>query len=194
MKLCVWIVLGTLVGFVSLYAMLLFSVDAFGAEAAKVRYHSMMLSSAAHIYLGAVALLIAPFQIHAVFRNRFLPIHKKIGYVYFVAVFISALGGLHMAINAKSTIVGDIGFALLAILWFITGLMGLVTIKQSRIEEHKQWMLRNVALTFAAISLRIELPLLIAVFGFSPAAAFEIVAWASWLPQLLLVEFCMRDN
>jgi hypothetical protein len=52
-------------------------------------------------------------------------------------------------------------------------------------------MLRSYALVFAAVTLRIELPLLVMAFGeFTPA--YQAVAWVSWVPNLLWAEWYVR--
>jgi hypothetical protein len=52
-------------------------------------------------------------------------------------------------------------------------------------------MLRSYALIFAAVTLRIELPLLIMALGeFTPA--YQVVAWLSWVPNLLWAEWYVR--
>jgi len=52
-------------------------------------------------------------------------------------------------------------------------------------------MVRSYALIFAAVTLRIELPLLTAAFhDFTPA--YLVVAWLSWVPNLLVVEWYLR--
>ena len=52
-------------------------------------------------------------------------------------------------------------------------------------------MLRSFALIFAAVTLRIELPILIGIFhGFDPA--YALVAWLCWVPNLAIAEIYIR--
>jgi hypothetical protein len=52
-------------------------------------------------------------------------------------------------------------------------------------------MLVSYSLIFAAVTLRIELPLLIIAFGdFTPA--YRVVAWLSWVPNLLWAAWYAR--
>ena len=54
-------------------------------------------------------------------------------------------------------------------------------------------MLRSYALVFAAVTLRIELPLLTMGFGdFTPA--YQVVAWLSWVPNALWAEWYIRRS
>lgn len=54
-------------------------------------------------------------------------------------------------------------------------------------------MARSFALTFAAASLRVQLPVLGAL-GVPEATAYAIVAWASWVPNLVLVSWWLRPR
>ena len=50
-------------------------------------------------------------------------------------------------------------------------------------------MLRSFALTFAAVTLRIWLPLLERAVGLDFDIAYPAAAWLAWVPSLLLVEW-----
>jgi hypothetical protein len=59
------------------------------------------------------------------------------------------------------------------------------------IPTHRAWMVRSYALIYAAVTLRIALPLLVIAFGdFLPA--YRAVAWLSWVPNLLWAEWHVR--
>jgi hypothetical protein len=62
-----------------------------------------------------------------------------------------------------------------------------------KVQLHRRWMLRNYALTFAAATLRIELPLLI-ISGVTFPVAYTLVAWISWMSNWLVVEGWLRRN
>ncbi|MBK8802471.1 MAG: DUF2306 domain-containing protein [Fibrobacteres bacterium] len=52
---------------------------------------------------------------------------------------------------------------------------------------HHQWMLRSYALTSAAITLRLWLPLGM-LAGLDFLAAYVVIAWLCWVPNLLVAE------
>jgi hypothetical protein len=61
------------------------------------------------------------------------------------------------------------------------------------IAAHRVWVLRSYALIFAAVTLRLELPLLAVAFGdFLPA--YRTVAWLCWVPNLLWTEWYRRRH
>jgi Predicted membrane protein (DUF2306) len=52
-------------------------------------------------------------------------------------------------------------------------------------------MIRSFALTAAAITLRIYLPLL-PLTGLSFSTSYRIIAWACWVPNLFVAEWILR--
>ncbi len=68
-----------------------------------------------------------------------------------------------------------------------------LSIKAGDVRAHRGWMIRSFALLFGAVTLRIELPILISLFGgFEPA--YRIVAWSSWVPNLLVAEAIVQAS
>ncbi len=49
-------------------------------------------------------------------------------------------------------------------------------------------MLRNFALTFAAVTLRIYLNVFAAI-GVDFSESYPVVAWLAWVPNLILIEW-----
>ncbi|HKX83105.1 MAG TPA: DUF2306 domain-containing protein [Pyrinomonadaceae bacterium] len=141
-----------------------------------------------HVAFGGLALLIGGFQFSSRIRDRYTFWHRRAGKVYVASVFISAICGFGLAMFAEGALASKAGFALLAIAWGGTNYKAYRAIRNGRILEHRSWMTRNYALTFAAVTLRIWLPLeLIAGMRFSDA--YAIVAWLCWVPNALIAEF-----
>jgi hypothetical protein len=55
-------------------------------------------------------------------------------------------------------------------------------------------MIRSYALTFAAVTLRIWLPLFQNGFGMEFISAYVIIAWLCWVPNLLWAEWYVRQD
>jgi hypothetical protein len=60
------------------------------------------------------------------------------------------------------------------------------------IDRHRAWMLRNYSLTFAAVTLRIYLPLAAAVLHFDFIPAYRVISWLCWVPNLIVAEILAR--
>jgi uncharacterized membrane protein len=116
----------------------------------------------AHITGGSVALLLGPWQFSTKLRERALNLHRWLGRMYLAAVALGSLAGFTLALFSEEGPPTHFGFGALAGLWFATGLTAYRRILRGNIESHRQWMVRNYALTLAAVTLRNELPLLLA--------------------------------
>lgn len=141
----------------------------------------------AHIGLAPVALAIMPFQFSRRLRLTRPALHRWLGRLYALAILLSGVAGLSLAINSSAGAVAGMGFGLLAVLWLITTMRAVWLAMQRRIAEHEVWMIRSAALTFAAVTLRLYMPVLVAGFGFD--TGYPMVAWLCWVPNLIVVEW-----
>ena len=145
-----------------------------------------------HVFGAALALLVGPWQFHTALRTRRPRLHRWAGRVYLAAgVGIGGLSGLALAFNAYGGLASRTGFGLLAGLWLATGVMALAAILRGDVAAHRRWMVRNFALTLAAVALRLYLPAAI-VGGLTLAVAYPVVAWLCWVPNLVAAELLLR--
>jgi len=86
------------------------------------------------------------------------------------------------------------GFGALAVLWFFTGLQAYRSIRRCDVETHRHWMIRNFALTLAAVTLRNYLPLFLFAFHWKFEPSYIAVSWFCWVPNLLVAEWLIRRN
>lgn len=146
----------------------------------------------AHIAFGGTALIIGGFQFIEPLRERYVEWHRLAGKVYVVSVFIASVTAFGVAFFAEAGVVAQAGFAILAILWLYTNVKAYTAIRRGDIIKHRTWMLRNYALTFAAVTLRFWLPFELAVLGMNFPDAYRIVAWLCWVPNLIFAEFLVH--
>jgi hypothetical protein len=57
--------------------------------------------------------------------------------------------------------------------------------------QHRRWMIRSLSLTFAAVTLRIMLPM-IPLTGMDFVDAYRAISFLCWVPNLLWVEVWLR--
>jgi len=157
----------------------------------------------AHVVMGGVALLLGPLQFWRGLRTRRPRVHRWTGRTYLVAVAIASVSGLVIAVVNDAGIVGFFGFGTLAVLWFATGWRAYRAIRSGDVDSHRAWMMRNFALTYAAVMLRIWLPLLLLFQVLVPAApgtdfdaifanAYAAVPFLCWIPNLIVAEWLIR--
>jgi uncharacterized membrane protein len=173
-------------------AVMFLLVDGHGSPQIKERFFATALAGWAHGIGGAVAALIGPFQLITKLRTSWPKVHGWMGRVYLLAVLAGGLGALYFAPMSTAGLVGSVGFTALGVFWLVSGAQAYISIRRGNVQAHRRWMLRNYALTFGAATLRIELPLLIILGGLSFPAAYTTVAWISWVPNWLIVEWWLR--
>ena len=144
-----------------------------------------------HITLGGITLLVGWLQFNASFRNRNLQLHRMMGKIYVACALLSGTAGLYIAMHATGGLSSVLGFSALALLWLFSTLMAYVYIRRSDQLRHKIAMIYSYAFCFAAVTLRIWLPLLIAITG-DYFVAYPIVAWLCWIPNLIFAFFLTR--
>lgn len=142
-----------------------------------------------HIAGGIGALLAGPWQFSEKLRARALNFHRWLGRFYLVEVALGSVGGLVMSVVSEEGLSTHLGFGILAVLWFFTGWKAYREIRRGEIERHREWMIRNFALTLAAVTLRNWLPLMLFALHWPFHVSYIIVSWLCWIPNLLVAEW-----
>lgn len=152
-----------------------------------------------HITSAAVALAIGPFQFSKRLRRRGMRLHRNLGRVYLIAVLVASVSGATSAFWNSMGIRGVLGYLALDVLWAWTAWLAYRAARERRLREHQAWMIRNFALTYAAVTLRAALPVLILVqlpFGSDTSfpvlfdnAIHTIAPWLGWLINIVVAEW-----
>ncbi|MDQ2861171.1 MAG: DUF2306 domain-containing protein, partial [Pseudomonadota bacterium] len=83
------------------------------------------------------------------------------------------------------------GFGGLAAIWIVANVQGWRMAAERRFGAHRAWMIRSFAMTFAAVTLRLYLPLF-PFLGVSFLDGYRAVSFLSWVPNLILAELYLR--
>jgi hypothetical protein len=185
-----WILVVILAIVIGLYPSLYFFIDRkFGLLSTKsddlLTNISWNIGFYTHIIFGGLALTIGWTQFNSNFRNRNLLWHRRIGMFYIVTVILSSLAGMYIGFFATGGFVSSLGFICLGVIWFSTTVKAYVNIKNRQIETHQKMMIYSYAACFAAVTLRIWLPLLTILFD-NFVTAYTIVAWLCWVPNIFV--------
>jgi len=140
-----------------------------------------------HVAGGVVALALGPWQFLRRLRESRPRIHRWTGRLYLTAVGVGSAGGFYMAWLSWGGAVAHAGFVLLALSWALSSLMAYRSARARDFTAHRRWMIRSYALTFAAVTRRLWLPLLGGA-GVPLFEAYAAVAWLAWVPDLVAVE------
>ena len=144
-----------------------------------------------HVVSGVVALLVGPLQFVGRIRSLFPAFHRATGRLFVCACLVGAPSGFILALGTFAGPVAGSGFAVQAALTALFTCLGFRAVLQRRFDAHREWMLRAYALVAAAITLRLMLPAS-TMLGYEFVAAYQVIAWACWTINLLLVELLIR--
>lgn len=147
-----------------------------------------------HVFASSLALLLGPFQFVDGLRARRPALHRWSGRVYLaLGVGVGGAAGLFMAQHAFGGWPAKLGFGLLALGWLGSGALAYAAVRRGDLAAHRRWMVRNFALTLAAVTLRLYLPLCF-VLGVPMELSYPVIAWACWLPNLLLAQWWLARS
>lgn len=148
-----------------------------------------------HVLFAAIALATGPLQFHRGLLARRRALHRNLGKVYVVSALAGGgVSGLYMAAYSFGGWITHLGFGALAALTLVTTAVAYLKIRAREVSAHREWMIRSFALIFAAVTLRLWLPLLIVAHGGEFAPAYLWVSWLAWAPNLALAEWHIRRS
>eukprot|EP01084_Bolivina_argentea_P308993 534431_1 len=161
----------------------------------------------AHVIGGVTSLLIVPIQLYylnKVNRNyddkerarcKYNFWHKWLGRIYIFGGI--GIGGVSSIILAKNTHAGPIakyGFGSLGVLWMFSGCKAYYYAYFKNWKKHRKWMIRNTAMTMAAVTLRIYSPIAYYVIKADRIKAYRIISWLCWIPNLIFAEYWLATS
>ena len=150
----------------------------------------------AHVFAAGLALVLSPLQFAARLRARAPWLHRGIGRIAIGSVTVAGCAALVLAPFTRAGPVGAAGFALLAVLWLSSAAAAFRAIRRGDVATHRRWAVRTFALTYAGVTLRLQLmalpPVVAALTGSGGQAAWDrtylVAAFLSWIPNLLVAE------
>ena len=104
-----------------------------------------------HTLAGIFALLIGPINFSSRIRQRHLTLHRVLGRIYAVSVFVGSFTGIALAWGRP----GLPGTSMQAAAWMVCTTAALVAARNRHIAVHRQWMARSYAVTFTFVSSRV---------------------------------------
>jgi uncharacterized membrane protein len=150
-KTLLWVSLGLTVLFVFITSELLLITD-------YPMYHAYRLQVIAdrrllipHTLAGSFALLIGPINFSSRIRQHHLQLHRILGRIYVVSVFVGSFTGIALAAGRP----GLPGTSTQAAAWMVCTTAALITARNRQITQHRQWMARSYAVTFTFVSSRV---------------------------------------
>ena len=146
-----------------------------------------------HVYLGGMALATGWLGFLPKIRARYPLIHKISGRIYVLCFLITAITSIPAGLYAQGGWFSKTGFVSVALLSIITTSSGFMAIINKNVKSHRKWMAYSYACCFAAVSLRLWIPILYLIIQ-DRVLVYNFVAWFSWLPNLLFVRLFIAKN
>ncbi len=144
-----------------------------------------------HLLTGGIALLIGWTQFSSKLRSKSIKAHRVIGKIYLTSVMISSLTAIYIGFYATGGIITITGMVLIGCIWFYTTLRGYLLIVKGNLFGHQKMMIYSYAACFGGVTLRFWLPLSSLILG-DFVRAYNIAAWMSWVPNLIVAYFIVK--
>ena len=150
-KTILWVALGLTTLFVFITSEVLLITD-------YPMYHAYRLQVIAdrgllipHTLAGIFALLLGPINFSSRIRQHHLQLHRVLGRIYVVSVFVGSFTGIALAWGRP----GLPGTSMQAATWIVCTTAAFLTARNRQIAAHRQWMARSYAVTFTFVSSRV---------------------------------------
>ena len=150
-KTLLWVGLGSTALFVFITSEVLLMTDYPMYHAYRLQVIADRLLLIPHTLAGIFALLIGPINFSSRIRRQHLQLHRVLGRIYVISVFIGAATGVALATGRP----GFPGTSMQAAAWIVCTTAALITARNHQIAQHRQWMARSYAVTFTFVSSRV---------------------------------------
>lgn len=144
-----------------------------------------------HAISAATALLLGPWQFRATLRARRPRLHRAMGRLYVAACLVGGVTGGVLALGVSTGLVPLLGFGILAVWWVYTTTQALRMALQRQFPAHRKWMIRSFALTFAAVTLRLQL-VAADLLPVDDDTAYRVISFLCWVPNAVFAELWLR--
>ena len=149
-----------------------------------------------HVFSSPIIILSGLFQFNKKLLQKKPTVHRILGKIYISTVlFVSGPTAFIMGLYANGGRITQASFVILSLLWILFTYLSYQRIKASKVEAHVKWAIRSYALTLSAVTLRFY-AYLFDIFNVEipPREAYTILAYISWIPNLIVVEFYFRTK
>ena len=152
-----------------------------------------------HIFLGSIVLLTGCLQLWPWLRRAHRGVHRWSGRIYVAALLPAAVAVIIIAPMTHYGPNQQVANTTLGVLWLIFTILGYRAVRRRRFADHREWMIRSVALSFSIVANRVWTVICLAAFAPSAlsegpvdqvelAQAVGVASWASWVVNLLIAE------
>jgi hypothetical protein len=146
-----------------------------------------------HAGVSATALSLGALQFFPRIRARWPAWHRRAGTVYVICCLIGGVAALLLALGTSAGPIGTAGFGLLGLAWLGTTAQAWRYARARDFVRHRRWMIRSYALTFAAVTLRLYLPVVL-IAHWNADVGYRAISFLCWVPNLIVAELWLRSS
>jgi uncharacterized membrane protein len=146
-----------------------------------------------HALTGGIALIIGPLQFNRRLRARWRALHRALGRVYIVAIWLASITGLWSAVFFAEGIAAQSAFGVVAVLWFVTTTLAYLRARARDFKAHRQWMVRSFALSLFFVTFPFWVDGL-ASTSIPEAVGYPLGVFLGWSLNLAVAEIWIRRN
>jgi hypothetical protein len=157
------------------------------------RYQARPVMTALHVAPAFLFMLLAPLQLSRRVRDRRPALHRWNGRL--LVAIGSILGPVGIAIGIVMPFGGPIELvvsSIIGIAFLLSLFMGVVRIRQKRIAEHRQWMLRMLAVGFVPVTMRGLMIAGVMLFGLQAPVIFGPTMLMGLVINVFVIELHLR--
>jgi uncharacterized membrane protein len=116
-----------------------------------------------HALAAGIALIIGPFQFSTYMRKNYLNIHRRLGKIYIIAIYVSVIFVVALAFWVWPMPANHLRLSIAtcfeAGVWAITATMGWLAARNRQIQIHQIWVARNYCITVSFFFSRVLNPI-----------------------------------
>jgi hypothetical protein len=154
------------------------------------KYFNLRWVLIAHITAGGGALVLGPLQFWDRLRVRFVKLHRWVGVMYLLAMFVSAICALILSFTTAYKVNWAYAFSLQVwvSVWIISTLIAYWAALKKKFILHKEWMTRSYIVTLAFIVSGLALKYLLSIGFGSFEAISPSLFWMGWSVPLFVYQ------
>jgi hypothetical protein len=148
-----------------------------------------------HVWSSIFVLIFGFLQFLNPIRIKYPKIHRLLGKLYVgLVLLVSSPGGMIMGFYGNGGLYAKISFVLSAFLWILSTYLAYKSIRQLNFQKHVYWMSLSFGLCLSALSLRFYVLVLPFFFHLPSSIMYALVAWLSWIPNLILAHYYAKKQ
>ncbi|HTD40450.1 MAG TPA: DUF2306 domain-containing protein [Mucilaginibacter sp.] len=151
-----------------------------------------------HITTGLLFVLLAPLQFVKRLRNGYPKVHHFMGYIVLVSGLIIGVTALFMgAIMAIGGITETLAVTVFGVIFLFSLLKAYVHILRREITQHREWMIRVLAIGLAVSTIRPIMGVFFAtsrLTGLTVQQFFGVAFWIAFTLHIVVAEWWIRKT